>query len=79
MNLWKKLKKWICKSNGNEDGYFVPVNRESAPLRPEIEMKLRDVMYDCPNVKMLVDELDRMNILIKDQDHELWLQINKGK
>ena len=73
--------RWFFKSKvKNDTGSFNPSRLEHCdPLSPQREAELRGLYYDCRNVRDLLNELDRRDRIIKDQDHELWKIINKKK
>jgi len=70
------LKKKTVDSNGSFTRGKVDT---LSPMTPNQEAKLRGAYYDCPNVRILIDELDRRDEIIKAKDHELWLIINKRR
>ena len=77
MNLLKKLKSLIFK---DEKGSLMPYQfRNATPMTPQQEASLRGLCYECANVKILLNELDRRDEIVKKSDHDLWLTINKSR
>ena len=75
MNLLKKIKNLIRK---NERGSLTPFHlRDVSPMTPQQECTLRGLYYDCKNIKILLDEIDRRDEIIKKMDHEIWCMINR--
>jgi len=75
-----KWPRWFKKKKLTEAGSLNPTRLENvAPLSAKREAQLRGVYFDCPNVHDLLDELDRRDDVIKKQDHNLWLLVNKKK
>jgi len=78
MNLFRKLRKTARAKKNDQCGSLNPDRLKNvAPLTPQKEAVLRALYYDCPNIKVLLDELDRRNDIIREMDHEIWMMINK--
>lgn len=72
MKLWTRHKKLK-----NENGCFNPSRLKNLnPLEPKREYELRQLYYDCKNVRDLLNELDRVNKMLQEQDHEIWEMIH---
>ena len=76
--LEMKFIKWIKTKTKNNNGSLNPDRlKDVPPLTPQKEASLRGLYYDCQNIKILFDEIDRRDKIIREMDHELWLMINK--
>lgn len=75
----KTILKWLPKFKKNEQGSLNPHRLNGVkPLEAKREAELRGLYYDCKNIMDLLNELDRRDEIIREQDRELWVLINKG-
>ena len=73
-----KFINWMKRKKSSEEGSFNPNRlKDVSPLTPQKEAELRGLYYDCLNIRLLLNELDRKDAMLKELDHELWLMINK--
>jgi len=78
MNLLLKLRHLLREKRSDQSGSLNPDRlKDVSPLTPQKEATLRGLYYDCANIKILLDELDRRDEIIRATDHELWLMVNK--
>ena len=78
MNLLLKLRHLLREKSAEQSGSLNPDRlKDVSPLTPQKEAILRGLYYDCNNIKLLLDELDRRNEIIQKTNHELWLMVNK--
>ena len=78
MNLLLKLRHLLREKRADQIGSLNPDRlKDVPPLTPQKEAELRGLYYDCQNIRILLDELDRRDEIIKETDHELWLMVNK--
>lgn len=75
MSLFQRMR---IRSESTQRGSLNPYRLDNVePMSPQKEAELRGLYYDCTNIRILLNELDRRDKIIKDLDHELWLMVNK--
>lgn len=73
------IAKILDRLKGDNKGSLNPSRLDNiTPLTARREAELRGVYYDCKNIRDLLNELDRRDAIIQQQDRDIWRMVNKN-